>query len=79
MSQKLATFKVDEEKWKAFQEIAETEGSSASAMLKEFIDWVLEGNHLKEATTPDIEERIDAKFASIKEELLQQLRGEFAA
>lgn len=81
MSLKLATFKIDEDKWKAFQEVAEAENSSASAMLKDFINWVIAGNRLKneEADTPDIDHRIDSKLAAIKEEILEQLRGELAA
>lgn len=82
MSQKLATFKVDEEKWKAFQEIADAENTSASAMLKDFIDWVIEGNRLKESTTPNIDQRIDAKLAALQkqsvDEALAPLKVELA-
>ncbi len=78
MNMKLATFKIEEEKWKAFQEIAEAEGSSASAMLKDLIDWTLAGNRLNETTTPDIDERIDAKLAPLQAQI-EELRGKFAA
>jgi hypothetical protein len=78
MNMKLATFKIEEEKWKAFQEIAEAEGSSASALLKDFINWTLAGNRLNETVTPDIDERIDAKLAPLQAQI-EELRGKFAA
>jgi hypothetical protein len=78
MSQKLATFKIDEEKWKAFQEIAETESTSASAMLKEFVEWTLSGNRLNKVSTLDIEQRIDAKLAPLQAQI-EELRGKLAA
>jgi len=78
MSQKLATFKIEEEDWKAFQEIAEGEGSSASAMLKEFIRWSLAGNRLNKTSTSDIDERIDAKLAPLQAQI-EELRGKLAA
>lgn len=61
MSQKLATFKIDEDLWEAFKAVALEENQSASEMLKEFVKWVLAGNRLSSTKTPDeLENRIDA-------------------
>lgn len=44
MTQKLATFKIDSDRWQAFIDRANEGGSSASALLKWFVDAYLEGN-----------------------------------
>ncbi|BAZ71342.1 hypothetical protein NIES4106_61390 (plasmid) [Fischerella sp. NIES-4106] len=84
MSQKLATFKIDEEKWKAFQEAAAVDGASASSLLKDFIDWYMAGNRLEkpDVSTPGVDQRIEERFALLREELhqqIEQLRGELVA
>ena len=75
MSVKLATFKIEEEKWRAFQEVADKEGSNASAMLKDFIDWVLAGKRLRLEKTQSIDTDIDAKLTAIREEFRQQIEN----
>jgi hypothetical protein len=82
MTPKLATFKIEENKWKAFQDVADRKGSTASAMLKDFIDWVLEGNELPNNNNIDIDRLIDSKLAILRQEFLAEiaeLRGELAA
>lgn len=44
MTQKLATFKIDATRWQAFINRATESGSSASALLKWFVDAYLDGS-----------------------------------
>ena len=68
---KLATFRIDESKWEAFQEVAKAQGISATAMLVQFVEWVNAGNQLEKpeaviATNDvDLDSRIDSKLAPI--------------
>lgn len=42
----LVTFRYDREKWEAMKEMANTEGTNASAVFAEFVDWYLAGNRV---------------------------------
>ncbi len=68
----LATFRIDLEEWKDFMAQAKAEGSSASAVLVDFIRWYRAGNRVsadtKSSTNLDdidyiIDSRIEAKLS----------------
>ncbi len=69
---KLATFRIDESKWETFQLVAKAQGISATAMLVQFVEWVIAGNQLEKpevvaATNAlvDLDNRIDSKLDPI--------------
>jgi len=71
----LATFRIDQAEWKDFMAQAKTEGSSASAVLVDFIQWYRAGNRIaadtKSSTNLDnleniIDERILAKLNELE-------------
>lgn len=75
---KLATFKINSETWQAFQQKAKANKSSASAVLKRFIDDYLsdrveltnaEATPQFEALEARLEQLIDERFKEIDERL----------
>lgn len=77
MAQKLGTFKIDEEKWEAFKALAEERKSSASEMIKEFIDWALAGNSL--SIDPAVPDDIDSRIEALLDKKLDERLGKSAA
>ncbi|MBD2770975.1 hypothetical protein [Iningainema tapete] len=72
----LATFRINQDEWKDFMAQAKTEGSSASAVLVDFIQWYRTGNRIAADTksstnlnnlTVLIDERIKAKLNQLVE------------
>lgn len=72
MDKFLATFRINQEEWKDFMAQAKAEGSSASAVLVDFIQWYRTGNRIaadtKRSTNLDllIDERIKAKLNELE-------------
>ena len=71
----LATFRIDQAEWKDFMAQAKAGGSSASAVLVDFIQWYRTGNRIAADTTPYtnlnnltvlIDERIEAKLNELE-------------
>ena len=88
----LATFRIDPQEWEAFKNIASAEGSSASALLIEFVRWHSNGNRINADTTlsadakpthlpnldDKIDERIDCRLGELRIQL-EELRGKLKA
>jgi hypothetical protein len=74
---KLATFKIEPDRWQAFQDKAKQEGSNASALLKTFIGRYLDGSIEipSELSSTDIDSRIDAKLEKFEAEILGKSRA----
>ncbi|QMS91363.1 hypothetical protein HUN01_28590 [Nostoc edaphicum CCNP1411] len=67
---KLATFRIDDEDWQKFQELAKTQGTSASALLVNFIRSSITSPEVtKRQESGDVESAIQAKLASIDERI----------
>ena len=79
--QKLATFKVDENKWEAFKALCERSDLSASKALTNFIQSSLDAGELGAAAfTPVVEsiQNIDIDIDALETRLFEKLRGEIA-
>ena len=79
--QKLATFKVDENKWEAFKALCERSDLSASKALTNFIQSSLDVGELGAAAfTPVVEsiQNIDIDIDALETRLFEKLRGEIA-
>lgn len=77
--QKLATFKVDENKWEAFKALCERSDLSASKALTNFIQNSLDAGELGAAAlTPVVEssQNIDIDIDALETRLLAKIRGE---
>ena len=80
---KLATFRIDEQKWDAFQSWAKSQNSNASEVLKRFIDECLDGsidlsqfsqNPYGKDVLENIDTRIDKRIETqIQEVILTQM------
>jgi hypothetical protein len=81
----LATFRIDPDKWESFKELSANNGSSASAVILQFIN-----NCLDTKQTPSsahvsldsleflIDKRIEASLAEVRSQL-DELRGKLQA
>ncbi len=76
---KLATFRVDDEDWQKFQEIARTQGTSASALLVNFIrSSIVSGVMPNHQDSSVVENAIQTKLASIDERIENAIQAKLA-
>ncbi|MBW4516015.1 MAG: hypothetical protein KME11_12425 [Timaviella obliquedivisa GSE-PSE-MK23-08B] len=79
MSHKLATFKINGDRWSEFVDVAAKQHTSASSLLKQFIDQYLSGIDERLdvepiATPSNINSQIEKALAPIRQEV-EELRG----
>jgi hypothetical protein len=71
---KLATFKINSETWQSFQQKAKANKSSASAVLKQFIDDYLSNRvELTNAETAPQLEAIEARLERLVDERFKEI------
>ncbi|MEH2214662.1 hypothetical protein [Nostoc sp.] len=85
---KLATFRIEPEKWEAFKSLVTNQGTSASAVLDEFIDKCLAERRIaSDVSTPVgdnsnlinfIDKRIEESLVEVRSQL-EELRGKLKA
>jgi hypothetical protein len=69
---KLATFKIQSDRWDAFLDKTSEQGTNASALLKLFIDRYLDGSiDLKQPQAP-------SNIEAVLDEYLEPIKGELA-
>ncbi|MFM6052699.1 MAG: hypothetical protein ACKPA7_13840, partial [Sphaerospermopsis kisseleviana] len=66
---KLASFRINSERWEKFKEIAETQNKTATDLLNEYIDRVIgvgvaDSPNAPKISIRDIDKRIDAKITT---------------
>lgn len=79
MTDKLATFRVNDDEWEAFKEAAKQDGSNASAELIRFIRAYQNGFRLDREESPaKIENSIESAIAPLVQRI-EALEGKLAA
>ncbi|MBN3875148.1 MULTISPECIES: hypothetical protein [unclassified Nostoc] len=82
----LATFRIDPDKWESFKALTTSNGSTASAVLLQFVDNCLDANQIPSksahASLDNIEalidKRIEESLAEVRSQL-EELRGKSKA
>lgn len=80
----LGTFRIEPEKWERFKALASSSGTSASAVILQFIDNCLDSNNILSTTEgnanlDNLESLIDARIDASLATRLDEMRSQFEA